>query len=75
MRIGEVSKALGGGETVAYSQKDMSDAIKTLIQQYRMVVPVAGCITTPLSTQTDPAALNRLSHQHDGGGPGSVIKG
>src|SRR6266478_6375740 len=27
-RVGEVSKAIGGGETVTYSQKDMSDAIK-----------------------------------------------
>ena len=56
-RVGEVSKALGGGETVAYSQKDMSDAIKTLIQQYRMVAPVAGYITSLSSTQTDPATL------------------
>jgi len=43
-RIGEVSKALGGGETVAYSQKDMSDATKTLIQQYRVIAPVAGYV-------------------------------
>ncbi len=56
-RIGEVSKALGGGETVSYSQKDVSDAIKTAIQQYRMMAPVAGHITTLSSTQTDPATL------------------
>ena len=56
-RVGEVSKALGGGETVAYSQKDMSDAIKTLIQQYCMVAPVAGYITSLSSTQTDPMTL------------------
>jgi hypothetical protein len=41
-RIGEVSKSLGGAETVTYAQKDMSDAIKTLLQQYRMVIPVVG---------------------------------
>lgn len=40
--IGEVSKSIGGAETVSYSQKDMTDAIKTLIQQYRIVAPVAG---------------------------------
>ncbi len=41
-RIGEVSKSLGGAETVTYSQKDLSDGIKTLLQQYRLVTPVAG---------------------------------
>lgn len=41
-RIGEVSKSLGGTETVTYAQKDMSDAIRTLLLQYRAVVPVAG---------------------------------
>jgi hypothetical protein len=41
-RIGEVSKSLGGAETVTYVQKDLSDAIKTLLQQYRMVIPVVG---------------------------------
>ena len=43
-RIGEVSKALGGGETVTYSQKDMSDDIKTLLSQYRAVAPVSGFV-------------------------------
>src|SRR5712664_1692167 len=38
-RIGVVSKVLAG-ETVSYSQKDMSDAIKTLLNQFRMVAPV-----------------------------------
>jgi hypothetical protein len=39
-RIGEVSKQLGGGETVSYSQKDMSDDVRTLLMQYRAVAPV-----------------------------------
>ena len=43
-RIGEVAKAIGGGQTVSYSQKDMSDSIKTLIQQYRRVAPIAGSL-------------------------------
>ena len=43
-RIGEVAKAIGGGQTVSYSQKDMSDSIKSLIQQYRMVAPIAGSL-------------------------------
>jgi hypothetical protein len=55
-RIGEVSKSMGGAETVSYSQKDMTDSIKTLIQQYRLVAPVAGFIM-PASTQTDTSIL------------------
>ena len=46
-RIGEVSRSLGGAETVAYSQKDMSDAIKTLLQQYRLVAPIAAIQPVP----------------------------
>lgn len=38
-RIGHVSKSLGG-ETVAFSQKDMSDHLKTTLQQYKRVVPL-----------------------------------
>jgi hypothetical protein len=55
-RIGEVARAIGGGETVSYSQKDMSDSIKTLIQQYRIVAPIAGFLI-PAPTQTDTATL------------------
>ena len=55
-RIGEVARAIGGGETVSYSQKDMSDSIKTLIQQYRIVAPIAGFLM-PALTQTDTATL------------------
>lgn len=42
--IGEVTKAIGGGQTVSYSQKDMSDWIKTSIQQYRRIAPIAGSL-------------------------------
>jgi hypothetical protein len=35
-RIGQVSKAIGG-ETVSFSQKDMPDDVKTLLNQYRKV--------------------------------------
>jgi hypothetical protein len=41
-RIGELSRSLGGAETVAFSQKDLSEAIKTLLQQYRTVIPVTA---------------------------------
>ena len=41
-RMGEVSKSVGGADSVTYSQKDLSDGIKTLLQQYRLVTPVAG---------------------------------
>jgi Phage gp6-like head-tail connector protein len=55
-RIGEVARAIGGGETVSYSQKDMSDSIKSLIQQYRIVAPIAGFLMRA-PTQTDTATL------------------
>ena len=49
-RIGEVSRSLGGAETVTYAQKDMSDAIKTLLQQYRLVAPIAAVQPVPAVT-------------------------
>jgi gp6-like head-tail connector protein len=54
--IGEISKAIGGGQTVSYSQKDMSDSIKALIQQYRIVAPITGYLM-PAATQTGMATL------------------
>jgi hypothetical protein len=56
-RIGEVSKALMSGETVAFSQKDMSDGIKTLLSEYRAVAPVSGFARRLAPTATDPATL------------------
>lgn len=38
-RIGEVSKAIGG-ETVSFTQKDMPDDVKTLLGNYKKVIPV-----------------------------------
>ena len=55
-RIGEVARAIGGGQTVSYSQKDMSDSTKTLLQQYRRVAPIAGSLI-PASQQTSSPAL------------------
>ncbi|MBV9858751.1 MAG: phage gp6-like head-tail connector protein [Alphaproteobacteria bacterium] len=56
-RVGEVSKALGGGETVSFSQKDMSDDVKTILQQYRAVAPVFGMARRPAQTATNPSIL------------------
>ena len=39
-RIGILSKTLGGQETVTFSQKDMSDSIKCVLQPYANVVPM-----------------------------------
>lgn len=39
-RPGLVSKGLGGQETMAYSQKDMPDYIRSALQPYRRVLPV-----------------------------------
>jgi hypothetical protein len=56
-RTGEVSKALGSGETVTYSQKDVSDDIKTVLSQYRAVAPVSGFVRRLAASQTDPATV------------------
>jgi len=55
-RIGEVSKALGGGETVSFSQKDMSEDVKTALLQYRVAAP-AGFARRLAPTMTDTALL------------------
>lgn len=56
-RIGEISKAVGGGETVSYSQKDLSAPIATLLQQYRVVSPVAAFPPMMAPTATDAAII------------------
>jgi hypothetical protein len=56
-RTGEISKALGGGETVSYSQRDMSASISTLLQQYRAVAPISAGFVMVAPTATDPAIL------------------
>ena len=59
-RIGEVSRALGGGETVTYSQQDMSDDVRLLLSQYRALAPVSGFARCLASTATDPALVAAL---------------
>jgi hypothetical protein len=56
-RIGEVSRALGGGETVTYSQQDMGDDVKLLLSQYRALAPVSGFARRLAATATDPALV------------------
>ncbi len=56
-RIGEVSKGLGNGETVTYSQKDMSASITTLLDQYKAVTPIAGVPVMLAPTATDAIIL------------------
>lgn len=56
-RTGEVSKALAGGETVTYSQKDMSDDIKAILSRYQAVAPVSGFVRKLAETATDPAVV------------------
>lgn len=38
-RIGQVSVNFGNGQVAAFSQKDMNDSVKTLLNQYRNVTP------------------------------------
>ena len=59
-RIGEVSRALGGGETVTYSQQDMSDDVRLLLSQYRLLAPVSGFARRLAATATDPALVAAL---------------
>jgi hypothetical protein len=61
-RIGERSKSLGGGETVAYetvsfSLLDMASDIQVLLQQYRQVAPIFGAAPMLAPTAFDPAIL------------------
>jgi hypothetical protein len=56
-RIGEVSKALMSGETVTYSQKDMSDDVKTLLRQYQVMAPVSGFARVLAPTATDTGTM------------------
>lgn len=56
-RIGEVARAVGGSEVVTFSQKDMSDDVKLLLSQYRVVSPVGAIARQPAPTATDPAML------------------
>jgi hypothetical protein len=57
-RIGEISRSLGGAETVAYVQKDMSDGIKTLLQQYRVVAPIAPIQQAPAVRGADATIIS-----------------
>ena len=56
-RIGEVSRAIGGNETVTFSQLDMSADVTLLLSQYRVVAPAAGAARSLGATATDPALL------------------
>jgi hypothetical protein len=55
-RIGEVSRATGGTETVTYSQRDMSGHVTLLLSQYRLVTPVSP-FRQVAATATDPALM------------------
>lgn len=59
-RIGEVSKAMMSGETVTFSQTDMSDSVRTLLMQYRVVAPVSAFARVPAPTATDAATMAAL---------------
>jgi hypothetical protein len=65
-RIGERSKSLGGGETVAYettafSLRDFTSDIQLLLQQYRMVAPIKGGPPVSAPTSFDPATLAAIA--------------
>lgn len=56
-RIGEVSRAIGGSETVTYAQQDMSGDVRLLLSQYRAVTPVSGFVRRLAGSATDPALI------------------
>lgn len=39
-RIGETSQVMAQGGTAAFSQKDMNEAVRTMLQPYRNVIPI-----------------------------------
>jgi uncharacterized phiE125 gp8 family phage protein len=55
--IGEVSRSLGGNETVRYSAQDMSESVRALLARYRAVAPVSGFVRLLAPTAADPAVL------------------
>jgi hypothetical protein len=56
-RIDEVAKRLGDGATVKFSATDMSEPVKTLLSQYRLIAPIFGAVPQPAPTATDTATL------------------
>ena len=56
-RIGEVSRAIGGSETVTYARHDMSDDLRRLLSQYRAVTPVSGFARRLAGSATDPTLV------------------
>jgi hypothetical protein len=56
-RIGEVSRAVGGSETVTYAQQDMSEDVRLLLSQYRSVAPVSGFVRRLAGSASDPALV------------------
>lgn len=57
VHIGETGRALGGNETVTYSQADMSADVRTLLAQYRLVAPVSGFVYQLAPTASDTATV------------------
>lgn len=57
-RIGEVSKALAAGETITYSQKDMSDDVRTALWAHRAVAPVSGFRQMLTPPSGEPLTVN-----------------
>jgi len=56
-RVAGVSKARGGGESVTFTQNDMSADVKTILGQYRAVAPVSGDARRLAPTASDPAIV------------------
>ena len=56
-RIGEAAKALSGGESVRFSPKDMSDAVKAALSPYCAAAPVSAFARVTAPTATDPALI------------------
>jgi hypothetical protein len=54
---GIVSTVMQPQTTVSYSQKDMSDSVKTILWKYRAVAPVSSQSRVLAPTATDPGAV------------------
>jgi hypothetical protein len=56
-RIGEVSRAIGGNETVTYALPEMSNDLRRLLSPYRAVAPASGFPRRLAGSATDPALV------------------
>jgi hypothetical protein len=56
-RIGETARAVGGGESVTFAPQDMTDSLRALLLQYRVVAPISGFARHMAASATDTGLI------------------